>query len=198
MHGATGAQRSPALSALRAVGKDAVAAVRNTASVPDGVDAVSVDLTDSTTLAAAYTGAEGVFIHLPMGSPEKTAAIVGAIPAAIAAARPGRVVISTSGMIVDEPESPLQAPDDSPIATLIRETKATGVSTAVVAPRLYLENLLMPSIAGPAREDGVLRYPLPASFPVSWSSHLDVADVVVRLLTDTAVTEPWQSDTPPD
>lgn len=60
----------------------------------------------------------------------------------------------------------------------------SGIPTAVVAPRLYLENLLLPVVIGPAREEGVLRYPLPASFPVSWSSHLDVADVVVRLLTD--------------
>ncbi len=54
----------------------------------------------------------------------------------------------------------------------------------MVAPRLYLENLLLPVILGPVREEGVLRYPLPASFPVSWSSHLDVAEVVTRLLTD--------------
>jgi hypothetical protein len=68
--------------------------------------------------------------------------------------------------------------------TLIHGVMRSGIPTAVVAPRLYLENLLLPVIIGPAREEGVLRYPLPASFPVSWSSHLDVADVVVRLLTD--------------
>ena len=71
--------------------------------------------------------------------------------------------------------------------TLIDGVTGSGVPTAVVAPRLYLENLLLPVVLGPVREEGVLRYPLPASFPVSWSSHLDVADVVARLLMDTSV-----------
>ena len=34
----------------------------------------------------------------------------------------------------------------------------------------------------------MLRYPLPASFPVSCISHLDVAEVVARLLTDASPT----------
>lgn len=188
VHGATGAQGSPVLSALTAAGKQAVAAVRTPAGLPDGVTSVAVDLADAKALTAAYTGADGVFVHLPMGGAESAPAYVEAITAAVAAARPGRVVISTSGQIVDQPGTALQAPDESPIATLIRNITETGVSTAVVAPRLYLENLLLPMVAGPAQEEGVLRYPLPESFPVSWSSHLDVADVVVKLLTDTTVT----------
>lgn len=187
VHGATGAQGSPVLSSLRAAGKRAVAAVRDTATVPEGVDAIAVDLSDAEALTAAYTGADGVFVHLPMSSAGSAPAIVDAIATAVAAARPARVVISTSGQIVDQPDSPLQASDKSPISTLIRRVTDSGVSTAVVAPRLYLENLLLPVVAGPAREDGVLRYPLPEAFPVSWSSHLDVADVIVRLLADTSL-----------
>ena len=97
-------------------------------------------------------------------------------------------MISTSGQIVDQPGSPLQAAADSPIMTLIDGVTGSGVPTAVVAPRLYLENLLLPVVLDPTCQEGVLRYPLPASFPVSWSSHLDVADVVVRLLTDASPT----------
>ena len=62
------------------------------------------------------------------------------------------------------------------------------ILTAVVALRLYLENLLLPVVLGPVREEGVLRYPLSTSFPISWTSHLDVADVVTRLLTDASPT----------
>lgn len=188
IHGATGAQGSPVLSILAASGRTSVAAVRNTADVPAGTDSVCVDLADSDTLTQAYAGAEGVFVHLPLGSPADAAAQADAIATAVGVARPARVVISTSGQIVDQPGSPLQGSDDSPINKLIRQITRTGIPTAVVAPRLYLENLLLPVIADPAREQGVLRYPLPASYPVSWSSHLDVADVVVRLLTDTTVT----------
>ena len=188
VHGATGAQGSPVLSALTSAGRTAIAAVRHPEAVPDGIVARQVDLASVASLASAYKGADGVFVHLPMGTPEAAAAQARAVVEAVAQARPGRVVISTSGQIVDQPGSPLQATADSPIMTLIDGVTGSGVPTAVVAPRLYLENLLLPVVLDPARQEGVLRYPLPASFPVSWSSHLDVADVVVRLLTDTSPT----------
>ena len=188
VHGATGAQGSPILSALTTAGRSAIAAVRHPEAVPDGIVARQVDLASAASLASVYEGADGVFIHLPMGAPEAAAAQARAVVEAVAQARPGRVVISTSGQIVDQPGSPLQAAADSPIMTLIDGVTGSGVPTAVVAPRLYLENLLLPVVLDPACQEGVLRYPLPASFPVSWSSHLDVADVVVRLLTDTSPT----------
>ncbi|MGN7978658.1 NmrA family NAD(P)-binding protein [Microbacterium sp. 22195] len=188
IHGATGAQGSPVLNLLQQAGHEAVAAVRDPSGLPAAAASVAVDLSDAAALAEAYRGADGVFVHLPMGAPADGRGQAAAIAAAVAEARPARVVISTSGQIVDAPESPLQAAPDSAIMTLIDSVTATGVSTAVVAPRLYLENLLLPVVLGPARGEGVLRYPLPESFPVSWSSHLDVADVVVRLLLDASVT----------
>jgi len=188
IHGATGAQGSPVLSALTSAGRTAIAAVRHPETVPAGIAARQVDLASADSLASAYEGADGVFVHLPMGTPEAAAAQARAVVEAVIRARPGRVVISTSGQIVDQPGSPLQAPADSPIMTLIDGVTGSGVPTAVVAPRLYLENLLLPVVLTPVREEGVLRYPLPASFPVSWSSHLDVAEVVARLLTDASPT----------
>ncbi|NIL41206.1 NAD(P)H-binding protein [Salinispora arenicola] len=187
VHGATGAQGFPVLSALRAAGRQAVAAVRDTTSVPDGFESAEVDLADVDSLAAAYTGADGVFVHLPLGAPADLGRYADVVAAAVARARPRRVVISTSGQIVDQPGTPLQAAAESPIIGLIRGVEASGISTAVVAPRLYLENLLLPVVAGPVRAEGILRYPLPGAYPVSWSSHLDVADVVTRLLTDVTV-----------
>ena len=184
VHGATGAQGSPVLSALAAAGAPVVAAVRNPDAVPDGVPALAVDLASADSLVPAYEGADGVFVHLPMGPPEAAGAQARAVVEAVTRARPGRVAVSASGQVVDQPDSSLMAAADSPIMMLIRGLADSGVPTAVVAPRLYLENLLLPVVVGPAREEGVLRYPLPASFPVSWSSHLDVADVVVRLLTE--------------
>ena len=188
VHGATGAQGSPVLSALTSAGRTAIAAVRHPETVPAGVSARQVDLASADSLAAAYEGADGVFVHLPMGAAEAATAQARAVVEAITRARPGRVVISTSGQIVDQPDSPLQAPADSPIMTLIDGVTGSGVPTAVIAPRLYLENLLLPVVLGPVLEEGVLRYPLPASFPVSWSSHLDVAEVVTRLLTNDSPT----------
>ncbi|NYT92513.1 NmrA family NAD(P)-binding protein [Salinispora sp. H7-4] len=188
VHGATGAQGFPVLSALQAAGQRAVAAVRDTTTVPDGFASTAVNLADADSLAAAYTGADGVFVHLPLGAPTDLQIYAKAVAAAVAMARPHRVVISTSGQVVDQPGTPLQAAPETPVVRLIRDIEASGIPTAVVAPRLYLENLLLPVVVGPVREEGVLRYPLPENFAVSWSSHLDVADVVTRLLTDETVT----------
>ncbi|EQM88105.1 hypothetical protein L681_00950 [Stenotrophomonas maltophilia MF89] len=139
-------------------------------------------------LAAAYRGADGVFVHLPQTVEENRVNFARNIAKAVEIAKPGRVVISTSGLIVDEPDSPLHAPANSAISLLIDGVQQTGVSTAVIAPRLYLENLLLPMVLGPVQAEGMLRYPLRADFPVSWSSHLDVAEVAERLLTDSLIT----------
>ena len=148
--------------------------------------AVNNESVDS--LVEAYRQAEGVFVHLTVTAEPERLRHAHNIARAIGIAKPSRVVISTSGWVVDEPGSPLQYPPESAIATLIRETEATGVSTAVVAPRLFPENLLNPLVLEPARNEGVLRYPLRADYRVSWSSHLDVAEVVQRLLTDSTAT----------
>lgn len=187
IHGATGAQGAPVLARLTRSGKRAVAAVRNTSAVKD-VPAIAVDNSSVDSLAAAYKGAEGVFVHLPIVAEADRLQYAHNIAQAIARAKPRRVVISTSGYVVDEPNSTLQYPPESAIATLIREVKQTGVSLAVVAPRLFLENLLNPVVLGPAKTEGVLRYPLRADYAVSWSSHLDVAEVIEKLLIDTTVT----------
>jgi len=74
IHGATGAQGSPVLSALTAAGHTAIAAVRHPETVPDGIAARQVDLASADSLTSVYEGADGVFIHLPMGAPEAATA----------------------------------------------------------------------------------------------------------------------------
>ncbi|MFZ1874408.1 MAG: NAD(P)H-binding protein, partial [Chania sp.] len=187
VHGATGAQGAPLFKRLSQSGKTVIAAVRNTDKL-SGMPTVQIDNSSVDSLIAAYREAEGVFIHLPLAPEADRVAYAHNIVQAIKLAKPKRVVISTSGAIIDEPDSPLQAPADSAIAILIDGVQKTGVSTAVVAPRLYLENLLLPMVFGPVQSEGVLRYPVRADFLVSWSSHLDVAEVAERLFNETAVT----------
>lgn len=187
IHGATGAQGGPLIKRLLTAGKPALAAVRN-ASSENGLPSVIVDNASVDSLVAAYRGADGVFFHLPLASETDRVQYAHNFAQAIALARPARVVISTSGNVVDEPGSPTQVPDDSAVAVLVREVARTGVSFAVVAPRLYLENLLLPTQFGAVQGEGVLRYPLRSDYPVSWSSHLDVAEVAERLLADATIT----------
>jgi hypothetical protein len=127
-------------------------------------------------------------VHLPLGSEEARLRYAHNIIAALVKAHPDRVVISTSGQIIDNPGSPLQHPDDAALPTLVRGVAAAGLPHAVIAARTFLDNLLLPVVLAAIRAEGVLRYPIRADLPISWSSHLDVADVAVALLEHTDVT----------
>ncbi|MGV6875977.1 NmrA family NAD(P)-binding protein [Pseudochelatococcus sp. B33] len=188
IHGATGAQGNPVLSTLRAAGKPVVAVTRSRRDRDLGDVPITVaEYTSVDQLTDAYRGAAGVFVHLPLGSEEARKVYAQNMVAALAKARPDRVVISTSGQIVDDPGLSLQQPDGSAIQTPVRGVKESGLSHAVISARLFLENLLLPPVIEGARSAGVLRYPLRADFPVSWSSHLDNADVAAALFERTDV-----------
>ncbi len=176
VHGASGAQGAPVLSALRAAGHDATAAVRDPSTVEGS--AVAVDYSSVDSLVAAYSGVAGVFVHVPVGSPDHQAEVATNVASALAQAKVGRVVMSTSGYVL--------APGSGP-TILADALKAGGTSFAILEPKLFLENLLLPPVVGAVTAEGVLRYPVRADYPLSWVSHLDVAEAAARLLTDTSV-----------
>jgi uncharacterized protein YbjT (DUF2867 family) len=180
IHGATGAQGGPVVAALLAAGKPVVALTRKADVVVPGARVVSVG--SAAELTEAYRGAEGVFVHLPIGSEEDRLAYARDIVDAVRAARPARVVFSTSGFTNDAPDGGVSA-----VSTLVDGLADSGVPHAVIAPELFFENLLLPPVVGGAREQGVLGYPLPVGFAVSWASHLDIADVAVALFESTDV-----------
>ncbi|MFD1385124.1 SDR family oxidoreductase [Rhodanobacter aciditrophus] len=180
IHGATGAQGKPLFDQLIHKGKNALAAVRHLDSI-NASQGVEVDLASIESLVAAYSGADGIFVHLPLGPESARQTYANNIAEAIERAEPGRVVISTSGWKLGVEG------DTSALPTLIEKVTATGVPTAVIAPQLYLENLLLPIVMEPVRKEGVLPYPLREDYPVSWCSHLDIADVTAHLLQDSTV-----------
>lgn len=173
IHGATGAQGSPVVAALAAAGKSVTALTRNPDSVVDGARVVAAGYSSTADLTEAYRGADGVFVHLPVTSEEDRTAYARNIVTAVHEARPARVVFSTSGTPA--------ATATSAAAILLGGLADSGVSHAVIEPTLYLENLLMPYVLDTVRERGVLPYPIRADFPVSWASHLDIADVAGAL-----------------
>jgi uncharacterized protein YbjT (DUF2867 family) len=187
IHGATGAQGRPLFDLLQSKGKSVLAAVRDPAKSA-GMPSVSVDNSSLDSLVAAYSGSEGIFFHLPQAPEPLRIDYARNFLEAITQAKPKRVVVSTSGVVIDQPGSPVQAADDSAIGILARGISESRISHAIVAPRLYLENLLLPMVIDGVKQDGVLLYPIRADFSVSWSSHLDIADVAERLLTDHTVT----------
>ncbi|MFD9440753.1 SDR family oxidoreductase [Streptomyces sp. NPDC060006] len=175
IHGATGAQGAPVVSALAAAGKSVTALTRTADAAVDGAQRVVAAGYGSTAeLTEAYRGADGVFVHLPVVSEEDRVTYARNIVAAVRAARPARVVFSTSGAPID--------PETGGAAAVLADGLAgSGVSHAVIAPTFYLENLLMPYVLDAVRERGVLPYPIRVDFPASWASHLDIADAVAAL-----------------
>lgn len=185
IHGASGAQGGPLFDRLLANGRDVRAAGRDPAKNADR-SSVIVDNGSVDSMIAAYEGADAVFFHLPNTSEANRLGYAANFLEAIKATSPRRVVFSTSGAIVDQPGSSVQVPGDNAVAVIVRGLKDSGVSHAIVAPRLYLENLLSPTVINRVKEAGVLLYPLRGDYAVSWSSHLDVAEVAERLLMDHA------------
>ncbi|MFB9907560.1 hypothetical protein [Allokutzneria oryzae] len=170
VHGATGAQGAPVVRALEARGL----AVR-------GLSRAGGDLDDRAALAAAYEGVTGAFIHFPItpdpAAPARWAANLAAV------ARPARAVISTSGGVPGDPGSPFGPDRLAAVADLAEGLRAAGVVVTVLAPRLFLENLLLPPVQETLVGEGVLTYPVADGHAVGWSSHLDVAEVAVAALT---------------
>jgi uncharacterized protein YbjT (DUF2867 family) len=192
IHGATGAQGAPVVAALAAAGRPVTALTRHADAVVPGARVVAADYSSSTDLAAAYRGTDGVFVHLPVVAEEDRRAYARNVVAAVREARPARVVFSTSGFALGAFGGPEGVSEDDPargaVVTLYRGLVDSGVSFAAIAPELFFENLLMPHVVDAVREHGVLRYPLPAGFRVSWASHLDVADAAVALFDRPDVT----------
>lgn len=178
IHGATGAQGAPVVSVLTAAGKPVVALTRNADAVVPGARVMAAAYSSVQELTLAYRGAEGVFVHLPVGMEEDRRTYARNIVAAVRAARPARVVFSTSGFPLEGEEG---ADEENSASILVSGLADSGVSHAVIAPELFFENLLLPHVVAAVRERGVLGYPLPAGFVVSWASHLDIADVAFAL-----------------
>ncbi len=184
VHGSTGAQGAPVAAALAERGHD-VKALTRTASTADAAQ-VSADLEDQASLEAAYAGADGVFVHLPIpldaSAPARWAA---AIVGALANSDVKRVVFSTSGasLAASGADPMLQARFEGAKA-FYAGLQSVADHVVALAPRLFLENLLLPFVSGPALTDGVLRYPLSADKPISWTSHFDVAQAVAIAFHD--------------
>ncbi|OXM59994.1 SDR family oxidoreductase [Amycolatopsis vastitatis] len=181
IHGATGAQGAPVVSALAAAGKAVTALTRNADAVVPHAQVVSADCSSAEELARVYRGADGVFVHLPIASEEDRLAYAHNIVAAVEEARPARVVFSASGAPAGAGSAGYQVLGDGPVSVLADGLAGSGVSYAVIEPQLFFENLLLPTVLEAVRAEGVLRYPLRVDFAVSWASHLDIADAAAAL-----------------
>ena len=141
VHGATGSQGSPVAALLTSAGHRVRPATR----------ASGVDLLEPASLAAAYDGADAVVLQLPLVYDER--ALEMAANAARAAERAGieHLVVNASTPV---PPEPIGVPfiDARLIAAGAHVPRVT-----LLQPLTYMENLLGPWSAVPARASPVTR-----------------------------------------
>jgi NAD(P)H dehydrogenase (quinone) len=163
---------------VRAVVRDAA---KGQAWATLGCEVALAEMDDATSLAAAFKGADAVFILPPSefdptpGFPEALS-VINPVKTAIESARPGKVVcLSTIGAQATQPNLLTQR-------TLMEQALA-GLSMPVtfLRPAWFMENAMWD--VGPARNDGVISSFLqPLDKPVPMVATADVGRVAAELL----------------
>ena len=196
IHGGTGAQGSAVASELESRGHTAVRLSRR-GSAPS----VAADLNDAESLARAYRGADAVFVHLPIPTdPTRPVVWTRNVLHALRVAAVSRVVYSTSGTSLRDGETgphPILQGAASGVRAFYAGLTHTVPEVVALAPRLFLDNLLLPFVAGPVVAEGVLAYPLAADKLVSWTSHGDMARVAADALEGTVKPGAYDVGLPP-
>ena len=187
--GITGNVGGATARALLAAGEKVTAVVRNrakaTAWAERGVELVDADMLDSTALAAAFTGVEGVFAMIPAnfapspGFPEARA-IVAALRSALAKAQPPKVVYLSS--VGAHRESGLGL--ITQLHILEQEMRTLPIPSAFIRPAWFLENYQWD--IGPALDRGEIDVFLnPSDRPFPMVATDDIGQLAARTLKQT-------------
>jgi NAD(P)H dehydrogenase (quinone) len=171
--GATGAQGKPVVEQAIAKGLNVRALSRS--------GAFAVDLNEQASIEAALQGVDAAFLHLPMPQlPEQPVQWLTNFIRAAHAVKLAHLVFSTSGYGAEGfRSSPII--DGNKAATQV--LLGCGISTIVLQPTIYLENLQVGLFVPQLRESGVLDYPpLPRQFVVHWTSQKDQAIIACAAL----------------
>lgn len=171
VHGATGSQGEPVARRLRAAGHHVRAVTR----------ASGADLSDPTSLIAAYEGIDVVVLQLPLVFDAAALRQAESVLVALHRVRLPRLVFNANGGL---PDTPIGVPFVDARARLRAELPNVVATVACVSPAAtYAENLSAPWSA-PLIAGGEVCYPLPAEAPVPWVAIDDVAAVIAALVTD--------------
>lgn len=180
VYGATGTQGTPVEDQLlrqgrhtRVVTRDAPRAAHWTAR---GAEVAVADLGDPESLAAANEGVERVVLQLPLQYDFDLHGAYGrnAIDAAKAAGVE-LVVFNTSAHVISGEDVRIYHARQEVIDYL----HASGIASIVIRPTFYYEIFLGPWIRPGIVDAGVVAFPLPAQFPMSWVSAAETAAYAV-------------------
>jgi uncharacterized protein YbjT (DUF2867 family) len=182
VYGATGGQGSAIVRAALAVGATVRVLLRRGVVNPFGdlVDIARGDLADPARLRLANFGIDKVVLTLPQIADRAMVTRLGrnAIDAAKAAGVK-LLVLNTSGPV---PPTPVDVAAIDARIEIEAYLRASEIPSIILRPPLYMGNLIAPWSAAAIVHRGLLAYPLPADFPVSWISWEDLAAFAVEAL----------------
>ncbi len=178
--GAGGFQGGAVVRRLLAEGHRVRGVSRDGRTLP-GTEPFAADLLDAGRLAAAFEGATGASVTLPMlEDPAQAEAMAATLVRAARSAGLGRVVLNLGNRV---PAVPTRVAVFEGRRAATETLLGSGLPAVVLRAPVYLDNLLAPWVAGPLVHQGVLGYPLPADARVSWLSHADLAEATLAALT---------------
>ncbi|MDR3202104.1 MAG: NmrA family NAD(P)-binding protein [Bifidobacteriaceae bacterium] len=188
VHGAAGLQGGPVMRRLLADGFTVRAITRHPDArrLPAAVTPVRADIGDVESLVAAYRGADGVYLQLPLEfdpvlAPRQAAAALEALSRADVP----QVVFNTSLGLTDRPVG--QPFADARALVVAGLGDAVGWATVTGPAAFYADNFLL-DFSRRAIAAGRVEYPLPAAARVAWTAAADIGAVASRA---------FASDTPP-
>lgn len=182
VYGATGTQGSPVAEQLLAAGRPVRVLTREAeragALASRGAEVAVGDLADTASLAAAHEGVDRVVLHLPLQYDFALHEMYGR-NAIDAAKRAGvsLLVFNTSAHVLDADVAVYRARRE-----MVDLLLASGVPSVVIQPTFYLDIFLGPWIRPALVQEGVLAFPLPPGFPMSWISADEAAAYAVAAL----------------
>ena len=183
VYGATGTQGSPVAEQLLDAGRPVRVLTRDPdrarALADRGAEVAVGNLDDPASLEAAHRGVDRVVLHLPLQYDFALHETYGRN--AIAAARAADVsmlVFNTTAHVLDGTDVTVYRVRQE----MVDHLRASGVPSVVLQPTFYMDNLLGPWIKPGIIDSGVLAFPLPAEFPMSWVSSQEVGAYAVAAL----------------
>ncbi|WP_137845165.1 NmrA family NAD(P)-binding protein [Microbacterium sp. 2FI] len=183
VYGATGAQGSPVVEQLLDAGRRVRAVTRDAERAQHwaarGAEVAVADLGQPETLKAANEGIDMVVLQLPLQYDFALHEAYGrnAIDAARAAGVE-LVVFNTSAHVIPDADVHIYQVRQEVVDYL----HDSGVPSIVLRPTFYMEILLGPWIRPGIVDNGVMAFPLPADFPMSWVSASEMGAYSVAAL----------------
>jgi len=183
VYGGTGTQGTPVVEQLLGAGRNVRVLTRNAARAEHwrsrGAEIVVADLADPDSLAAANAGVSRVVLQLPLQYDFDLHETYGRN--AVDAAKNAGVdllVFNTSAHVLQN----TQVHAYQARQVVIDYLHASGVPSVVFRPTFYMEILLGPWIRPAIVNDGIVAFPLPADYPMSWISAAETAGYGVAAL----------------